>query len=469
MFMKLRIAAALLPALALYAPARAESVFLKSGPVVRGKIASESAAAITVTNERGERCVIPRPSVLRILYMDIYMGRMVVRLTDGSSFTAYLAFEDTDAYTFRREIDKPDEFIVPRKKVLFMARSNPTDLECRGRKSTIHLAWNPPYRPPARYRVYCKETGAKEYRVAGHARWTRWVIRGLREKTSYTVMVTAIDHDGTESLPSDERTVTTNMPPSPPRLFRSRPTRDVGGRALSLSWKKPSDRDGTVTAYRVYGRDDSRYRLVGETPATSLTIQDLDPGNPRFAIRSVDDCGGESEEIRFGSRAAEPEIEVRGHYLVPLSRMSRLVSAGYGATCAVLAAHDTFPPFAGGAGAGYVRFVSGSKPVRAMQMVPVYGLLRYGIRLGGPAFLSPELAAGASLVEITATSARYATFPGQVPRGTSIEPYLHAGMLLSFRVRDWLFINLNAGYAFVLEGRQVVDFVSCGVGLVARL
>ena len=61
---------------------------------------------------------------------------MVVRLTDGSSFTAYLAFEDTDAYTFRKDINRPEEFIVQRKQVLFMARSNPTDLECRGRDGT---------------------------------------------------------------------------------------------------------------------------------------------------------------------------------------------------------------------------------------------------------------------------------------------------------------------------------------------
>ena len=310
--MNARFAIAALLALALYAPARAESVFLKSGPVVRGKIASESAAAITVIDERGGRRVIPRPSVLRILYMDIYMGRMAVRLTDGSSFTAYLAFEDTEAYTFRKEIDRADEFIVPRTKVLFMARSNPTDLQCSGRRDSIRLSWNQPYRPPARYRIYFKEAGAKEYLVACHARGTRAVIRGLREKTSYTVMVTAIDHDGTESLPSDERTVATNMPPSPPRLLMSRPVRDGGGRGLALSWRKASDRDGTVTSYRVYGRDDTRYRLAGETASTAMTLKDLEPGNRRFAIRSVDDSGGESEELRFGSRPVELEIEVRG-------------------------------------------------------------------------------------------------------------------------------------------------------------
>lgn len=469
MFITSRIAVAALLALVLYAPVRAETVFLKSGPVVRGKIVSESAASIIVTDPRGERRVIPRTSVLRILYMDIYTGRMVVRLTDGSSFTAYLAFEDTEAYTFRTVLDRPEEFTVPRSRVLFMARSNPTDLECRGRKNSILLSWNPPYRPPARYRIYIREAGAKEYRVYGHSWWTRSAIRGLREKTAYTVMVTAIDRDGTESLPSDERTVATNMPPSPPSLFASRPVRDGIARGLSLSWRKASDRDGTVTAYRVYGRDDTRYRLAGETAATAMILKDLDPGNRQFAIRSVDDSGGESEEIRFGSRPVEPEIEVRGHYLAPLKRMPRMSSAGYGASCAVLAAHDTFPAFAGGIGAGYFRFASGSKPVRAMHLVPFYGLLRYRLRLGGPAFLSPEFAAGASMVGITATSARYAFLPGQVPRGKSIEPYAHAGAALIFRVRDWLFINLHASYAFVVEGTHVVDFASCGAGLVARM
>ena len=464
--MNARFAIAALLALALYAPARAESVFLKSGPVV-GQNHVRDAAAITVIDERGGRRVIPRPSVLRILYMDIYMGRMAVRLTDGSSFTAYLAFEDTEAYTFRKEIDRADEFIVPRTKVLFMARSNPTDLECSGRRDSIRLSWNQPYRPPARYRIYCKEAGAKEYRVACHARGTRAVIRGLREKTSYTVMVTAIDHDGTESLPSDERTVATNMPPSPPRLFMSRPVRDGGGRALALSWK--GHRTATARSPRTACTAATTRATASpaKTASTAMTLKDLEPGNRRFAIRSVDDSGGESEELRFGSRPVEPEIEVRGLYLAPLSRMSRLVSAGYGAACSVSVAHDTLPAFAGGIGAGYLGSCPGHKPVRAMHMVPFYGLLRYRFRLWGPAFLSPEIAAGASLVEITATSGTL------VPAGPDAAGQIDRALCARRRspllsVRDWLFINLNAGYSFLVEGRRVVDFVSCGAGAVVR-
>jgi hypothetical protein len=456
-------------ALVLCSPVRAESVFLKSGPVVRGKIASENAAAITVTDDRGERRVIPRTDVLRVLYMDIYLGRMVVRLTDGRSFLAYLAFEDTESYTFRKEINRTEEFTVPRKQVLFMARSNPTDLECRGRRDSIVLSWNAPYRPPARYRIYIKEAGEKEYRAAGSSRWTRSVIRGLKNKTAYTVIVTAIDRDSTESLPSDERTATTNIPPSPPRFFMKRQAPDNGRPALALRWKNATDRDGTVTAYRVYARDDARYRLAGETPSTSFTLKDLEPGNRQFALRAVDDSGGESEEIRFGSRPVEPEIEARGLYLLPLARLARLAGAGYGASLTVSVAHDTLPPLAAGLGAGYCRFMSGSTLVRTAHMVPFYGRIQCRVRLGGPATLSPEFAAGASLVEITATSRRFLSFSGRGLQGRTIEPYVSAGAVLAFRVRDWLFLNVNADYSFLVEGRRCVDFISCGFGIAVRI
>ena len=131
-------------------------------------------------------------------------------------------------------------------------------------------------------------------------------------------------------------------------------------------------------------------------------------------------------------------------------------------------AHDTLPAFTAGLGAGYCRFLSGSSLVRAAHMVPFYARLQYRIWLGGPASLSPEFAAGASLVEITATNRRYLSFAGQGLQGRSIEPYVHAGAVLSFRVRDWLFINLNADYSFVVEGGRCVDFVSCGAGAVVR-
>jgi len=242
-----------------------------------------------------------------------------------------------------------------------------------------------------------------------------------------------------------------------------------GRPALALRWKPATDRDGRVTGYRVYGRDGERYRLVGQTAATSYTLKDLEPGNRQFALRAVDDSGGESEELRFGSRPVEPEIEARGLYLAPLSRLARLARSGYGATLTVSAVHDTLPHLAGGLGAGYCRFASGSSMVRSAYMVPFYARLQYRIWLGGPAFLSPEFAAGASLVEITATSRKYLSFSGQALQGRSIEPYVHAGAILSFRVRDWLFLGVSADYSFVVEGKRCVDFVSCGTGITVRL
>lgn len=140
--------------------ASAECVFLKNGNIVRGRVLGETGTSITVKPAEGAPRTIGRGQLLRILYTDIYLGKVVVRLTDGSSREAYMVDENADAYIFRDQLDRVDEYTLPRKKVLFIARTNPTDLRGKTDTTSIWVTWFPPYRPPHSYRVYQREKGA---------------------------------------------------------------------------------------------------------------------------------------------------------------------------------------------------------------------------------------------------------------------------------------------------------------------
>ena len=68
-------AAALLVCVAAPA-ARAEVVFLRDGKIIEGKILGETPAAVTVKKKDGATVVVGRGTVLRILYTQVYMGKV---------------------------------------------------------------------------------------------------------------------------------------------------------------------------------------------------------------------------------------------------------------------------------------------------------------------------------------------------------------------------------------------------------
>ena len=90
--------------------AGAECVFLKNGALIVGSIVRETGSTLTIKSADGALRVIQRGHVLRIFYTDIYLGKLVVRLTDGSVMEAYMVDENADFYTFRDRLDNPAEF-----------------------------------------------------------------------------------------------------------------------------------------------------------------------------------------------------------------------------------------------------------------------------------------------------------------------------------------------------------------------
>ena len=145
-----RVIALVLLFLAAATGLRAEYVFLKDGSIHQGKITSDTAAGVTMQMKNGAVKTFYRNNIIRILYTDIYMGKHFIRLNTGEMLEAYQVDEDSDTYTFRKDLSRPEEFTVKRSNVLFMTRTNPTGLVGRPSLSEIRLKILRPVMRPRR-------------------------------------------------------------------------------------------------------------------------------------------------------------------------------------------------------------------------------------------------------------------------------------------------------------------------------
>ncbi len=315
-------------------PARAEVVFLRDGRVVEGKVLGETPAAVTVKKGDGSTAVYARGAVLRILYTQIYMGKVYINKTDGKVLEAYIVDEDQDNYTVRMDINKPQEFTIKRVDVLFMVRKNPTGLNGRVSRKHVDLTWNPPYNPVKKYKIYVRSMGG-EYREAGTSLGTRFRVTGLNCNMQYIAKVTAVDRDNYESLPSNEfKIVTQKGKPVPPRGVRITKMTSDRNRVYTarLAWNRAEDPcGGIINNYHVYLKvfDASRkegeavpagtgkggipagYRLAGRTSESVFRISGLRDNTQYGAIvTSVDntkDESGPGAEISFNTGVSRPD------------------------------------------------------------------------------------------------------------------------------------------------------------------
>ncbi len=449
----------------------AECVFLKNGDIVRGRILSETGTSITVKPPDGAARAIGRGQVLRILYTDIYLGRVVVRLTDGSSREAYMVDENADAYIFRDRLDRVEEYALPRKKVLFIARTNPTDLRGKADTTSIGVAWFPPYKPPHSYRVYFRETGSARWETAGSTRRRSYTVRGLKKKSAYALKVTALDGEGGESLPTDEIVVMTNTPPGPPRGARlARLPLDSGKLPVSITWRPAVDPDGAVVNYRVLALGGTAPVPAGETAGTAFSVAGLDPGvTHRFALRAVDNDGDESGDALVNTRVIEFDIAVRGSFLMPVRDLGVMLHPGYGGMALFSAAN--FPAWCLniGLGSGCFYFTGWGRSVGESYIVPMVAAASYRFMITDAFSIAPELFGGCAFIKI-GYSKRNAGVHGLVyPSRQGYEPFVMAGLTLSYTVQGRYSFSLGADYGMVIEKRTLMDFIAFNAGFGARI
>lgn len=101
----------------LRSPALAESIFLKDGSILEGRLQGENEGAYTMALPNGIRAEIPRNSVLRIVRGEEYKRQMYIYKKDGTELRAHIVFEDKDAYTVRKKIHDADEIFIKKSDV----------------------------------------------------------------------------------------------------------------------------------------------------------------------------------------------------------------------------------------------------------------------------------------------------------------------------------------------------------------
>ena len=188
--------------------ARGEYVFKRNGEVISGKVLRETRKGVSIRDDSRRVIHVPREEILRIQYANIYMGRVIIRTTDGGMIDAFIVDEDSNAITYRTDLNRPEETKISRKKVLFITRMNPVELTGKADTDRIYIQWKAPYVPPDHYRVYLRKAG-EESRFVGKTGSLKYTIRKLADGTRYHVKVTAVDSKDQESVPSDEIVLTT--------------------------------------------------------------------------------------------------------------------------------------------------------------------------------------------------------------------------------------------------------------------
>jgi hypothetical protein len=390
-------------ALCFLMPALGEYVFLRDGRIIQGTIVRENALSVTVQDREKKTETYTRGNIMRILYTELYMGRIHVQMNDGRGLTGFMVDEDRTTYTFRKELNDPNEFTVKREDVLFIARRNPSGLKGEASTDRIEMKWSPPYNQVKGYRIYVKGPGEFSFRKAAETSRQRFELEELKSNSNYTMFVTAVANDGDESMPSNEIALTTkNIRPRSPRILPVTRTRAPGGGAESvrIQWAPATDPDGKVEKYRVYAMDKGGKKLLADTRTESHTFNTAATYD-RVYVSSVDDMGDESETVRvFGLQGREMNAILYPGVVLPLGAFGKITGPGYGAVAAFTISGWFYENLVLGAETGYYAFQgkdaldSEYKKTTTVYMVPMLLTAGYSFELAGDFSVVPYMSMG---------------------------------------------------------------------------
>jgi hypothetical protein len=458
---------ALVAAAFISAQGRSEYLFKKDGSIIHGKITRENAKSVTIKAASGPAAQVERSDIMRILYTELYMGKVYIRLTTGKVLDGYMVDEDQTTYTFRKELYQPEEFTLPRSKVMFLVRSNPTDLEAKADRRYIALKWSAPFVQPKSYNIYARAASEKEFKVVGTSRSTNYRITGLRSNTPFKLYVTAVDREDKETLPSDEISVTTlNAPPTAPEgiMLKSRMDKESGKLSAEISWRAATDIDGTVAGYRIYRESESGFGRLTDTKATIHMLNGLDPkANLRFLVRAVDDRGDESEDSGVVStRTRGIDVSANASFFAPMGKFSDLADPGFGALVRAGMNDVYIENLTTYVETGIYRTAGSSDRVDYFAMVPVMVGAAYDIPMFSFMSVSPAFSFGYAYTAISYQETLLASAKAK----TAFEPVLSAGLDLTFTMGQHFFMRAGGRFGAILEsdGPMYFSTVTLGAG-----
>jgi len=447
----------------IYLPLHAEYVFLKNGEIKQGSIASDNSSSIILRGKNNKAEIINRSDIMRLLYTELYMGKVYVQKTDGKNEICYMVDEDRDTYTFRKELYKPEEFKLRRDEVLFMARGNPSGLKGEPQTDRIDLQWFPPYNPVKKYRVYLKGPDDKEFVMYDECRGTSNTLKNLKSNTKYVTYVAALDDSGDESLPSNKLTFTTkNIKPDRPVKLRyekrnSEITRIKKGKNIKdkvtkrfVIWEPVTDIDGTIKCYNIFHTKNEKTEKIKTVTNTEFEIpEDISVYDLR--ITAVDDRNDESPESRIRHPRAL-KIGVQPLYFIPHGKLADMFEPGFGILGSVNFKNFFYQNFEWGLSGGAVQLNGkDSDKYESMTLIPVTLDIGYHFHFTESLSLMPYISAGYTYLDIKYISLF------QDKNKTAYEPSARGGAALS---AEFDYFNLSAGgdYGLIYEESGVKPF-----------
>lgn len=102
----------------------AESVFLKDGKILEGKITRETDAEVTLETINGRQEKIKRNTILRTVYSSDYKEKKYIGIKDQPEIAGYIVAEEEDTYTLRAELNSPQEQVLQKKTVVYVSKES---------------------------------------------------------------------------------------------------------------------------------------------------------------------------------------------------------------------------------------------------------------------------------------------------------------------------------------------------------
>ncbi|PKL16418.1 MAG: hypothetical protein CVV49_16370 [Spirochaetae bacterium HGW-Spirochaetae-5] len=443
-------------------PLQAEFVFLKNGSIIEGKIVTDAKDSISIRDKESKVVDIQRSNIIRVLYTSMKLGRIYIQKRDGEGLVAFMVDEDRDSYTFRKDLYKPEEFVIERSDVLFIAEKNPSRLKGVADTESIELTWLPPYDSVKSYNIYYSTDKKEKYKLAGNTWSKSYTLKGLQSNRLYFIIVTSVDSDGYESSPSNELKISTkNIPPDAPGNLNKKTTSD---NKISISWDASIDKDGVVKEYKVLIKEKHQeVKELGKTAKTEYTIKGFEPKKiKQISVKAVDNNGDESLQSDFYGKPVV--FTVRPLYANPSGKMKDLFSSGYGASLGFSVSDYVFDNSIINIETGFIRWSGNVDMIDGMNMFP--SLFSLGYRFYIKEYLSISGTAGAGAVYM---STEYTNAAFVRTTSSAFESIYAGNLTIDYSITDNLTFSLGGGYYSIYEKSGMKSFAEAHMSINYRI
>jgi hypothetical protein len=443
-------------------PLGAEFLFLKDGSIIKGKVITETGDAVTFRNEQNDIITYPSLKVLRVSYSELNPGKLFIQMKSGENFRAYLIEEENEFYRFRKIIDKPEEFLIEKEEVLFLAERSPAGLKGKSGYTDISLNWFHPYDKMKFYKIYIKKKKEEKYELASTSISNSYRIKGLSSKTRYFIKVTGVDDTGTETLPSNELEISTIIrEPYPPSGLKVTHPKSGG---TGIEWKHAVAPDTKIVKYKVYTLKNNKREIAGETNTTSINISGT-AAMENIQITAVDNLGVESPALF----AIMLPLTFTPGVIFPLGKTAEMFNIGFGGIFSFSGRNMFFFNFEAGVSLGCY-YMQGknlldekNKIFQDFIIAPVYFFGSYNIWLVKGLYLKPVLSAGGAYLDCTYKDALSAANPYKHLQ--IFEFAFKAGISAEYRFANSLSASVGCEYSAILQNTGLLHFLIINAGI----